>query len=61
MAHIPSAWHIAKETYTLNQCLTEYLVLGQLITVYPQQTETGDRVIMPEQLTQAWRSTNLAP
>ena len=55
--HTECVGHIAKETYTLNQCLNEYLVLGQLITVYPQQTETGDRVIMPEQLTQAWQNT----
>ena len=43
--HTECVGHIAKEVFTINQCLREFHFLAQLITVYPEKAENGDRVI----------------
>lgn len=48
--HTECVGHISKEKYTINQSLKNFHFISQLITVYPQRLENGDRVIMKEQL-----------
>ncbi|KGE88919.1 cyclase family protein [Phaeodactylibacter xiamenensis] len=48
--HTECVGHIAKETYTINQCLQQFHFPGQLISVFPTKTDEGDRVIYREQL-----------
>lgn len=54
--HTECVGHIATEPYTLDQCLTKYLHLAQLVSIYPQkQSDSGDRVITQQQLAEAWQ------
>lgn len=48
--HTECVGHIAKERYTINQTLKRFHFLAQLISVYPQKMENGDRVILRKQL-----------
>jgi kynurenine formamidase len=48
--HTECVGHIAKERFTINQCLKEFHFFATLITVQPMKLENGDLVIMPEQL-----------
>lgn len=48
--HTECVGHIATESYTLNQCLQRYWFRAQLISIYPQRTDNGDRIITREQL-----------
>jgi arylformamidase len=43
--HTECVGHIAKERYVLHECLQHFHFPAQLLTVYPQLTDTGDRVI----------------
>jgi len=48
--HTECVGHIAKEVYTINQSLQNFHHIAQLETIYPQQLENGDRVILKSQL-----------
>ncbi|MCB9272862.1 MAG: cyclase family protein [Lewinellaceae bacterium] len=48
--HTECLGHIAKEPYTINQCLKQFSFIARLISLYPTKAETGDRVIFREQL-----------
>lgn len=48
--HTECVGHISKEIYTINQSLKNFHFVSQLLTLYPQRLENGDRVILKEQL-----------
>ncbi len=48
--HTECVGHIAKEIFTINQCLKQFFFLAKLVTIYPQKRPNGDRVIEQEQL-----------
>lgn len=48
--HTECVGHISKEIYTINQSLKQFHFASQLISVYPQKQENGDRVITKDQL-----------
>ncbi len=48
--HTECVGHIAKEWFSINNCLKTFHHLAQLVTVFPQKMENGDRVILREQL-----------
>ncbi|MEM9921462.1 MAG: cyclase family protein [Bacteroidota bacterium] len=52
--HTECVGHIAKESFSLNQCLKKYHFLAKLVSVYPTKTKEGDRVIFREQMTQVF-------
>ncbi|MEM6723768.1 MAG: cyclase family protein [Bacteroidota bacterium] len=43
--HTECVGHIAKEPYTINQCLTQFAFPARLMTVYPQRVANGDRIV----------------
>lgn len=46
--HTECVGHIAKEVFTINDCLKEFHFIAQVITVWATIQENGDRVIMKE-------------
>ncbi len=50
--HTECVGHIAKDKYTINQCLKQFNFVARLISVYPRKQSNGDRVILKEQLEQ---------
>ncbi len=48
--HTECVGHIAKERYVLRDCLKESHFWAKLVSVFPQKTDEGDRVIFREQL-----------
>jgi kynurenine formamidase len=48
--HTECVGHISKETYTINQCLKEYMFVAKLITITPEKLENGDTVITQQLL-----------
>jgi arylformamidase len=48
--HTECVGHIAKERYTINECLKQFHYPALLISIYPQKVENGDRIITKEQL-----------
>ena len=48
--HTECVGHIAREKFTIHQCLTRFHFLAKLATVYPARQADGDRVILREQL-----------
>jgi kynurenine formamidase len=48
--HTECVGHIATERYVIRECLQESHFFAKLISLYPQKTEDGDRVILPEAL-----------
>ena len=52
--HTECVGHISRERYVLRECLQEHHFLAKLVSIYPQKTETGDRVIFREQLEELW-------
>jgi arylformamidase len=48
--HTECVGHIAKEKFVLRDCLTTAHFLAKLISIYPQKTVEGDRVIVLENL-----------
>ncbi len=48
--HTECVGHISTEVYTLPQCLQRYWFRAQLISLYPQRSNNGDRLITAEQL-----------
>jgi arylformamidase len=47
--HTECVGHIAHERYAIGACLRQHHFFAKLISLYPQKTETGDRVLYPEQ------------
>jgi len=48
--HTECVGHIAKETFSINQCLTEFHFLAKLISVHPEKQVNGDLVITKKQI-----------
>lgn len=48
--HTECVGHIAKERYTINQSLQQFHFPARLISLYPEKTAEGDRVIFRHQL-----------
>lgn len=48
--HTECVGHIAKEKFTINQCLTRFHFLAKLVTLFPSKLDNGDRVILRKQL-----------
>jgi arylformamidase len=48
--HTECVGHIAKESFSLNKCLTKFHFIAKLHSVLPQRMPDGDRVITREQL-----------
>ncbi len=51
--HTECVGHIAKEPYSINQCLKNFHFFAKLVSIYPQKTVNGDRVIFREQVAEA--------
>lgn len=48
--HTECVGHISPDAQTLNQCMQQYWFKAQLISIYPQRTDNGDRIITCQQL-----------
>jgi kynurenine formamidase len=48
--HTECVGHIAKEWFSIQDCLDEYHFVARLVTLYPISKEDGDRVIEKQQL-----------
>lgn len=48
--HTECVGHIAKERYTINQSLQQFHFPARLISLYPEKTAAGDRVVFRHQL-----------
>ncbi len=57
--HTECVGHIAKEEYTINQCLRKFFFLAELLSIFPRKTANGDRVIFADQLEELiqWQGT----
>jgi arylformamidase len=51
--HTECVGHIAKEPVTINQVLTNFHHIAQVVSVYPQILENGDKVITKSQIKDA--------
>ncbi len=51
--HTECVGHIAKERFTIHESLKKFHFVAQLVSVYPQKMEDGDRVIFKNQLQDA--------
>lgn len=56
--HTECVGHIALETYTINQCLRQFHFPAQLVSLFPQRLDNGDRVILRHQLEEALPDTD---
>lgn len=54
--HTECVGHIASERFTIRECLVEHHFLAQLISVFPQKMDDGDRVILRQQIEEALSS-----
>jgi kynurenine formamidase len=52
--HTECVGHIAKERYTIRECLRQCHFFARVISIYPQKMEDGDRVILRSQLEGFW-------
>ena len=48
--HTECVGHIAKEIFTINNCLKKFNFIAKVISVYPSKLENGDLVILKEQI-----------
>ncbi|MBI5916306.1 MAG: cyclase family protein [Bacteroidetes bacterium] len=48
--HTECVGHIAKEKFTIHQCLTRFHFLAKLVTIYPSKLPNGDRAVLKKQL-----------
>ena len=48
--HTECVGHIAKDTFTINDCLKQFHFLSKLVSVYPIKQDNGDRVITKAQI-----------
>lgn len=51
--HTECVGHIAKEPYTINQSLKNFHFFAKILSIYPQKTVSGDRIILQNQLSEA--------
>lgn len=54
--HTECVGHIARERYTLHECLREHHFLSKLVSLYPRLADHGDRVIFRDQLEEVFRA-----
>ena len=54
--HTECVGHISPNGETINQCLKQFFFLAELVSIYPQRTENGDRVIYKHQIAEALNS-----
>lgn len=55
--HTECVGHISKENYTINQCLTTFFFLADVISIQPEKTK-NDSVITLNQLKKQWKPTD---
>jgi kynurenine formamidase len=48
--HTECVGHISKEGYSINQCLKKFFFMAELITILPEETAEGDKVITKEHI-----------
>ncbi len=48
--HTECVGHIAKEKFTINQCLTRFHFVAKLASLFPSKMPDGDRVILKSQI-----------
>lgn len=48
--HTECVGHISKEEYTINQCLKKFFFMAELITVLPDETADGDKIITKQHI-----------
>jgi arylformamidase len=48
--HTECVGHISKEDYTINQTLTKFFFIAELVTILPDETNDGDKVITRKHL-----------
>jgi arylformamidase len=48
--HTECVGHIARERFSLRECLREHHFLSKIVSLFPRRTEEGDRVIFRDQL-----------
>ena len=53
--HTECVGHISKEEYTINQCLTEFFFLANVVSITPKLINQ-DNVIVLEQIKKAWKN-----
>lgn len=51
--HTECVGHITAADYTIHQCLKKFHFLARLVSIYPQKTVTGDRVLTIAQVAEA--------
>lgn len=52
--HTECVGHISKNGETINQTLNSFFSIARLISIYPQMTTTGDKIITKSQLIQSF-------
>lgn len=57
--HTECVGHISKELININEVLKKYHFITQLISIYPEQRENGDRVITKKQVEELITSKDL--
>ncbi len=48
--HTECVGHIAERQYAIHDCLKQFFFTAELVSVYPERQENGDRVITPGQM-----------
>jgi kynurenine formamidase len=48
--HTECVGHISKEDYSINQCLKKFFFMAELITILPDETSNGDKIITKEHI-----------
>lgn len=51
--HTECVGHIAKKSFTIHESLKKFHFIAKLVSLYPQKTVEGDRIILREQLMEA--------
>lgn len=54
--HTECVGHIAKEKFTINQCLKKFHFIAKLVSVFPTKMENGDRVILKSQMEEVFKN-----
>lgn len=56
--HTENVGHISKEFYNVNQSITRFFCIAQLITIQPKKLENGDEIITKSQIQNRFLSGN---
>ena len=59
--HTECVGHIAKEPYSINQCLKQFFFPALLVSIYPYKQDNGDRVVLKSQLEEATEGLSIPP